>query len=340
MIRTRRSDRPSVPDTAKPPAVPLTALSLSLAALAIVLAWPAPIVLDHARWPHRAPALALLLWQAIALAGGLSMIGSLVIFGLAPFGGSVLSAVGGAVTGILEGTWQDGFTVFHAAALVFGGLLFAHLTLSLVVTTTRTVRGVSRHRELLELLSNPAPGDKTTRIVDDESPFAYCLPGVTGSVTVLSEGLIRQLTPTQLRAVIEHERAHLQQRHNIVLTLFAAWAIALPWFPVATRARRSVELLIEMLADDMARRTVPARDVAQAITHIAVGSGTGSSHAVAIGTAETRASGQATTQERPSSAELRIRRLLTPVAPLPLTGRIALVAAALLLVGLPTVAML
>ncbi|WP_293694897.1 M56 family metallopeptidase [uncultured Agrococcus sp.] len=318
----------------------LTALSFALAALAVALAWPVPILLDRARWPSRAPALTLLLWQAIALAGGLSMIGSLVVFGLAPFGDSLPSAIATAVTGAFTWTWQDGFTVFHAAALVFGALLFAHLTLSLIVTTTRTVRGVRRHRELLELLSNPAPGDETTRIVDDESPFAYCLPGMTDSVTVLSDGLIRQLTPTQLRAVVEHERAHLQQRHNIVLTLFAAWAIALPWFPVATRARRSVELLIEMLADDMARRTVPARDVAEAIKHIAVGSSTGGSHAAAIGAPAADDDADESDTGRPLPAELRIRRLLAPPEPLPIAGRFGLVAVSVLLVGVPTVAML
>ena len=60
--------------------------SIGLAAFALALAWPVPILFSHAKWPTRAPATALVLWQAVALAGGLSMLGALLTFGLAPFG--------------------------------------------------------------------------------------------------------------------------------------------------------------------------------------------------------------------------------------------------------------
>ena len=60
--------------------------SIALAVFALALAWPVPILLSHAKWPTRAPATALVLWQAVALAGGLSMLGALLTFGLAPFG--------------------------------------------------------------------------------------------------------------------------------------------------------------------------------------------------------------------------------------------------------------
>src|SRR5699024_7155106 len=48
-----------------------------------ILAWPAPVLLARARWPMHAPAPALLLWQAIGLAGGGSMIGARALLGRA-----------------------------------------------------------------------------------------------------------------------------------------------------------------------------------------------------------------------------------------------------------------
>ena len=108
--------------------------------------------------------------------------------------------------------------------------------------------------ELLRLLSSPLPDAPSTRIIDHPAPAAYCLPGAR-SVTVLSEGLIALLCPEQLDAVIAHEQAHLRQKHHLLLEAFRSWKRALPWFPIATRAQDAVALLVEMLADDTARRS-------------------------------------------------------------------------------------
>ena len=64
-----------------------------LAVLAIVLAWPVPILLSRAQWPARSPFTAMLLWQAIALAGGLSMIGAMLVYGLEPIGDNLLAGL-------------------------------------------------------------------------------------------------------------------------------------------------------------------------------------------------------------------------------------------------------
>ena len=67
--------------------------SYLLAVLAIVLAWPVPILLSRAQWPARSPFTAMLLWQAIALAGGLSMIGAMLVYGLEPVGDNLLAGL-------------------------------------------------------------------------------------------------------------------------------------------------------------------------------------------------------------------------------------------------------
>lgn len=251
-------------------------LSIGLAALAITLAWPVPIALSRAKWTSRSPAVTLVLWQAIALAGGFSMLSSLLLFGLAPFGDSLSAAIAAFLDRTFDGRlWSGdfpaGFGFLHSAALCLAALLFAHLILNLITTTTRTVRHHRRHRQLIDLLSTPVPGQRNTRQIAADAPFAYCLPGLLTDMTVVSEGLVRRLTDEQLDAVIAHERAHLEQRHTVVLTVFAAWASALPWFPIANRAQQSIALLIEMLADDLALRHVSREALVEAIRVVALG---------------------------------------------------------------------
>ncbi|HEV7167054.1 MAG TPA: M56 family peptidase, partial [Micrococcaceae bacterium] len=68
----------------------MLATSWFLLALAVALAWPVPVALSRARWTARSPFDAVLLWQALALAGGLSMIGAMLVFGMVPLGDSLL----------------------------------------------------------------------------------------------------------------------------------------------------------------------------------------------------------------------------------------------------------
>jgi Zn-dependent protease with chaperone function len=283
--------------------------SLALATLAVLLAWPVPILLGRARWTRRAPAVALALWQSIALAGGLSMIGALLVFGLEPFGNDLVAGSQGFAR-------LDGFVApWHVFALSAALLLTAHLLFNLVATVVRSERQRQRHAQLLMLLSSPL--ESGARLIDSPTPVAYCLPGPFSSVTVYSAGLVDLLDPHELDAVVQHERAHVAQRHDVVLIAFRAWHASLPWFPIAYRAQREVGLLVEMLADDRARRTVSPGVLARAIA--AVGTGT-SSH------------GEVASHDELSD---RIRRL--ELKPLPLMHEALVIGGAAALLGVPTV---
>jgi Zn-dependent protease with chaperone function len=226
----------------------LLTIAALLTLLAAVLAVPVPVALARAAWPTRAPARALLLWQAIALAGGFSMIGALVAtgFALLPF-----TEIGGGI-------------VFGAAA-VLAAYLLGHLAVTLVVVA----RSRRRHRVLLGLLTSPHPTRSSTLVLEDSVPLAYCVPRGWHSLTVLSRGLLDRLSPAELSAVIAHERAHLDQRHDFLLIAFRAWRSALPWFPIAARAAEEVDVLVELLADDSARRVVSDATLARAIAAVA-----------------------------------------------------------------------
>lgn len=279
-----------------------------LAALAVLLAVPVPLLLSGATWPRRSPATALILWQSIALAGGLSMIGALLTFGLSPFGHDLVSSVQGFAAG--RGSPQP----WHVLALCAALLLTMHLLFSLALTVVRSEQQRRRHAQLVSLLSSPvSPG---TRLIDSPTPVAYCLPGPFRSITVFSAGLVALLSEPELEAVIAHEEAHVVQRHDVVLIAFRAWHAALPWFPIAYRAQREVGLLIEMLADDRARRSTDVATLSRAIALVGSGS---------VG---------APTPDAAENVPQRVARLgLPPLS----TGREALVVAgAAGLLGIPT----
>ena len=301
----------------------MTLASAALAILALLLAWPVPLLLGRAAWPARSPVTALILWQAIALAGGLSMLGALVAFGLAPYGSDLISAAV-AFASCVEpgGTW-------HLLALGAAALLAAHLVLNLVVTIARSEGQRRRHSHLVELLTEPMADEPNARIIDTPAPVAYCLPGALSSVTVFSAGLIELLEPDELRAVVEHERAHVAQRHDVVLIAFRAWHTSLPWFPIAYRAQREVGVLIEMLADDRARRSVDDSVLARAIT--LVGSGPS--------TADAAAPGQLVESSSPHDLRARVLRIARD-RPLPTAAEALVVGASAALIAVPTVLLL
>ena len=239
--------------------------SALLGAIAVLLAWPVPLMLARSHWPARSPGVALVLWQAIALSGGISMIGSLLLYGLVPFGSALRQGIVALGGDLRTGTLPAGTSFTHVLALGAAILLGTHLLLNLLATFVRAERQRRRHHTLITLLSDPLNGQPGMRVIDHPAPVAYCLPGAGHSATVLSNGLLRLLDADQLRAVIAHEQAHLVQQHHLVLLAFKSWHSALPWFPIANRAENAVALLVEMLADDHARRVVDDHTLARAI---------------------------------------------------------------------------
>ncbi|WP_374945371.1 M56 family metallopeptidase [Agreia sp.] len=306
----------------------MTGAWIGLAVLALALAWPVPIALSKAAWPARAPGTALALWQAIALSGGLSMIGALLAFGLTPFENDVGQACALLFGHLLDGPLPPQAGALQIVSLAGAVVLGAHLVLSLATTAASTERERRRHRALIALLSSPLQGSPGTRMLDFAAPVAYCLPGVR-SITVLTEGLVRVLDAAQLRAVLAHERAHLRQYHHLVLLAFKAWNIALPWFPIANRAEKAVALLVEMLADDDARREVDDASLATAIAIVGSPWRDGDPGATPV------ASDEIVPEADPETLGARVSRLVAPPAPLSGPARSLVLAAAIALVATP-----
>lgn len=248
--------------------------AITLGLVAILLAWPVPALLPGAKWAYRRPTLGLLVWQLVALVGGTSMIGSLVLLGAATFADDIPDAANGMWRFVTHNELPEGSSVWSLLALSGALFLTAHLLLNLLVTVVYAERERARHAQLITLLSEPMSDRPGTRLIDTPAPVAYCLPGALKSITVLTAGLIELLDDEELRAVIEHERAHVRLRHDIVLILFTAWKVSLPWLPTARNASREVALLLEMHADDTALKSVDRASLARAIMVVAEGGST------------------------------------------------------------------
>jgi Zn-dependent protease with chaperone function len=320
--------------------------SYLLAVLAIVLAWPVPVFLSRAQWPARSPFTAMLLWQAIALAGGLSMIGAMLVYGLEPIGDNLIAGLRALAGMVLFNAPTTDLGFWHLFALSAAALLTVHLVFTLLLTYYRIERQRRRHRELLALLASPSAEGAGTVVISHDSPVAYCLPGGARSVTVLSDGLMDALEPAELRAVLIHENAHLSQRHHLLLWAFAAWRQALPWLPTTRLAQEAVNSLIEMLADDVALKTESKATLIKAIAIVASGSAGGVASpdaAEALPGAPANlpipgleAAAGVTGADSARTTASRVSRLLSPRPPLPASARGAVLAGCVLLLALPT----
>ncbi|GLZ48001.1 integral membrane protein [Actinomycetospora sp. NBRC 106375] len=223
--------------------------SVWLAVLALVLAGPVPSVLARAHWPQRVPRAAIVLWQAIALAAVLAAVGSALA---APE--ELLRALGP------EERRGTPMVVAVAVAATLAGLIVLRLLGVLVMLAVRTRRRRSRHRDMVDLLDRAERsaavggiGAKTVlRVLDGAVPFAYCLPGRAPRV-VVTDGALDTLDDEELRAVLAHEQAHLDARHDLVREGFVALHQAFPVLVRSRQARDAVGLLLEMLADDAGR---------------------------------------------------------------------------------------
>lgn len=230
--------------------------ALALPALAVLLIAVAPRVMARQTRFRRAPRAALVAWQAVALAG-------------------VLSALAAAPVAVLEITSHGAATGSPAAlvgvAVAVSGLVLASLLINGHLVGTRLRAARRRHRALLELVGREEQAaDVRYRVVPHETPTAYCVPGLRGHV-VLTDGTLNSLKKDELAAVLAHERAHLAQRHDLVLELFTVLHSAAPRPIRAPQAMREVKLLIEVLADRAARNAAGEVPLARALVALANG---------------------------------------------------------------------
>jgi Zn-dependent protease with chaperone function len=287
----------------------------------------ASVLLAEARWPRRSPAAAIVLWQALGLGWGIAAVGTLI--GLATAGQGSAGVAGGALAllrKLARGRMLPSLTLLTAARVVClaaGLVLLTLLVWVLLAAFAAVLRARQRQRELLNLLAHGDPKVPGALVVDYPAAAAYCLPGLRSAI-VISAGTLDLLDSAELAAVLAHERAHLRERHDLVLLPFIALLQAFRWARAARQAHQAVALLVEMHADDRARAQRPARELATALLRVGAAGGC-------------RAPSGALAVAEPYAGEVtaRVTRLLRPAPGLPAPALALIGTAAALAVVLP-----
>ena len=174
---------------------------------------------------------------------------------------------------VLQGqSLAAGILGLRLLAVTAGLVLLLLLCWVLVAAFAVVLRARRRQRVLLSLLAHGDPKVPCALVVDHPAAAAYCVPGLRSRI-VISAGALDLLDQAELAAVLAHERAHLRERHDLVLLPFTALLRAFRWSAVACEAHASVALLVEMLADDRALRHRSPRELATALLRVGAAGG-------------------------------------------------------------------
>ncbi|HUR50557.1 MAG TPA: M56 family metallopeptidase [Mycobacteriales bacterium] len=228
---------------------------LALAVMALLVATLAPRLLGRARWARESPRLGILAWQASVLAvlacGVLLAFTAAVPVDRISFDvGHILHACPEVLQAryrVLDRSWVQ------VASLLIATATFLALARALARQGLAVRRGRTRQRQLLDLLVRRHDVVRGAHILEHDVPLAYCVPGGGGHI-VVTTAAVAALDERQMTAVLAHEHAHLDGRHDLILFVADVAAAAFPWSRFFRRARRELSLLVEMLADDEASR--------------------------------------------------------------------------------------
>jgi Zn-dependent protease with chaperone function len=246
---------------------------MRIAVAALLLAYAAAVAaagtrwLPRAAWPQRAPRAGIAAWLAGAVSVTVSWAGAGLILAIPCAQLSSSPAMMRTCLSLLRAQYS---TPAGAAAGAAGGFLTAAVLARVAwmfgsaVAAARRRR--ARHDDALAVLARPGPA-ADIRIIDSDQPAAYCIPGRRR--IVLTTGALARLDRGQLDAVLAHERAHLDERHHLVLAAAAALARAFPAARFFAVAARQVTYLVEVAADDAATRRAPRLTLAAALLAVA-----------------------------------------------------------------------
>lgn len=229
-----------------------------IAAVALIgymalVAFAAPPLILRSNWTHRAPALAVVLWQALALSFAIAA--ALAAYHLATPTEHLHAGFVGLLhaCGLHHDVGRPDPGTEEQLATALPGAVLLSLVGSYAWHLVRARRARARHRRTLDIVGRRSDHLHAT-VLPYDTPAAYCLPGRSPRI-VVSDRAVQMLSAQQLDAVLEHERAHVSGRHHLVLAAAEAFASVFRGVPLARHIREQTALLLEMIADDRAVRT-------------------------------------------------------------------------------------
>lgn len=243
--------------------VPL-ALLLYAACTAVVC----PRLLLRSTWLYSAPRWGILVWQCavVAVLGSLALLALTAVlpFDVVSFDLGHLLHACATVLSQRYALHRDRWVA--AVSLLAAGTTAALLLRAVGQRTLAVARTRRRQRTLIDLLARDRNGHGA-HVLAHKVPLAYCIPGGVGRI-VLTTAAVEALGGAELSAVIEHEKAHLRGRHDMVLFGVDVAHSAFPWMGFFRTARAQIAALVEMLADDRAARATGRLALATALVDL------------------------------------------------------------------------
>jgi bla regulator protein blaR1 len=256
-------------------------------------------MLGRARWPDRAPLLAIATYLAAAwsVAAALGLAGLTLAIHATALAGGLSSLIGACVLRLRDAYATPGGAIVAGLGLTLTGAVVARTAVAAITHLRAVRRHALQHAETARLVGRREPTLGAV-LVDHAQPAAYCVAGPQPTV-VVTTGALQALDPGQLDAVLAHERAHLAYHHHRLLAIARIASQVLPFIPLARDAAIQIARLIEMHADDAATGARDGEVLATAL--------------VALASTASPAPGLAAAA---TDAVQRIQRLLGPAEPL------------------------
>jgi Zn-dependent protease with chaperone function len=273
--------------------------ALILLGWAALLALAGPRLLARTSWAERAPRLGIIAWQSLAVSAlaAVALAGLALVVPTMSVSAGLSDLLAACVMALRERYATPGGAAAGAVGAVLALAVLVRAAWCLVAALITAVRGRARHRDTLAVVGTADSGMGTV-VLDHDEPSVYCLPGRDRRI-VVTTGALRVLDDRQLAAALAHERAHLDQRHDLVLAWGQGLSRAFPRVRLFVLAHQETVRLVELLADDTAARHCDRLTLAEALLSLA-GART---PAAALGAGGT-------------TAGLRVRRLIAPHRPL------------------------
>ena len=233
-----------------------------------VVGFLAPRLLLRAGWPYRAPALAAAVWHTLMASFAIGA--ALAAYNLAMPTEHLHAGLMGLLhtCGMHVSAGELDLGTAHRLAVALPAVIGIALLSSFALHVVRARRARARHREAVDLVGRHFAGLSAT-VLPYGIPAAYCLPGRHARI-VISDAAVRELTPEQIGAVLEHEQGHIAGRHHLALAVAEAFHSVFRRLPLAHHAREQTALLLEMVADDRALRRHSSEALATAMYEMAV----------------------------------------------------------------------
>ena len=256
-------------------------------------------MLSRARWPARAPLLAIITYLAAAwsVVAALGLAGLTLAVHATALGGELSHLIGACVLRLRDAYATPGGATAAGLGLTLAAAVLARTALTAVTHLRAVRRQAVQHAQTARLVGRPDAALGAV-LVDHAQPAAYCVAGPHPTV-ILTTAALQALDPGQVDAVVAHERAHLAGHHHRLLAIARIGRQVLPFLPLMRDADTQITRLVEMHADDAATADRDTRSLATALVVLASGAGPAPSLAAAT-----------------TDAVQRIQRLLRPAEPL------------------------